>query len=407
VSADDHAGPLAGLLEAAHLAVPDEVPGLVDAQARHLGAYDTNVLLVDVEQESLHPLPRRDGEVHEPVAIDGTIAGRCFQLIRVERSATPDGELVWVPLVDGTERLGVLELAFRPGDADAVIDDLRDLAGLAAEVVMTKTSYGDFFHKARRTRPMSPSAELLWRQLPPLTFATAEMSIAALLAPPYEVGGDAFDYGVGRSTAHVAILDAMGHGLGAGLLATIALAAHRNSRRLDADLPTAVAAIDRTIAAEYDDCSFVTGVFARLDIASGTFHYSVAGHPRPLLLRGGRIVRELDAAANGGPLGLGTGKWPAAVEQLEPGDRVLMYTDGVVEARDVSGAFFGDERLAEFIVEASRAGAPPPETLRQLFRAILAHQAGALQDDATVLIVEWRGPGSEQLSLYAAEEHEA
>ena len=96
----------------------------------------------------------------------------------------------------------------------------------------------------------------------------------------------------------------------------------------------------------------MTGVIAELDLSSGALLYCLAGHPPPLLLRNGRIVKELDAADNGGPLGLGGGPWVAAEEILEPDDRVILFTDGVVEARNAEAEFFGEARLADFVVRA-------------------------------------------------------
>ncbi|MFL6128638.1 MAG: PP2C family protein-serine/threonine phosphatase [Mycobacteriales bacterium] len=92
------------------------------------------------------------------------------------------------------------------------------------------------------------------------------------------------------------------------------------------------------------------------------------------------------------PLGVPFGSGPVEVgeEALEPGDRVLLYTDGVTEARTADGAFFTLERLAEFLERQAAAGLPTPETLRRLRQAIFDHQAGQLQDDVTALLVEWR-----------------
>ena len=93
------------------------------------------------------------------------------------------------------------------------------------------------------------------------------------------------------------------------------------------------------------------------------------------------------------PLGVPFGQTPATLgqERLQPGDRVLLYTDGLVEARTATGEFFTADRLAEFLEREAADGRPTPETLRRLRHAILAHQKGQLQDDATALLVEWRG----------------
>ena len=77
--------------------------------------------------------------------------------------------------------------------------------------------------------------------------------------------------------------------------------------------------------------------------------------------------------------------------QLEPGDRLALYTDGVVEARRL-GQFFSEQRLADFVVRESASGLDGPEVLRRLIRAVLEHQHGVLQDDATILLLEWTGP---------------
>jgi serine phosphatase RsbU (regulator of sigma subunit) len=77
-------------------------------------------------------------------------------------------------------------------------------------------------------------------------------------------------------------------------------------------------------------------------------------------------------------------------EQLEPGDRLLLYTDGIVEARDNHGSQFGLRRFADFVIRREADGCPAPETLRRLMRTVLDHQNGRLQDDASVLLVEWQ-----------------
>jgi serine phosphatase RsbU (regulator of sigma subunit) len=98
---------------------------------------------------------------------------------------------------------------------------------------------------------MSLAAELAWNLLPPLTFGTDRLVISGVLAPVYELGGDSFDYSVDAETAQIAIFDAMGHGLESGLLASVAMAACRNSRRAGEGLIGSAAAIDHAIAEQF------------------------------------------------------------------------------------------------------------------------------------------------------------
>ena len=393
------AGPqqLVDFLRASHLAVPDDLPALIVEHARGLGADDAALYLVDYEQRVLVPLPNRDGETRDEVVIDTTLAGRCYRNLDVQQTTGEDGRgRMWVPVLDGVERLGVLEFDFHP-DHEPKLDDVASFAGLVAEVVMSKQAYGDFFERVRRRRPMSIAAELAWRLLPPLTFGTDRLVISGVLAPVYELGGDSFDYAVDAENAHISIFDAMGHGLEAGLLASVAMATCRSSRRAGAGLAGVAAAIDTAISAQFGPDRFVTGVLAHLELASGCLRWCVAGHPPPLLLRRGRIVKTLSAEV-GLPLGIG-GEVRVAEEMLEPADQVLFFTDGVVEARSAEGEFFGIERLADMVSRTSASAMPAPETMRRLLHAILDHQEGELQDDATIVVVEWRGPGGQLLDV--------
>jgi serine phosphatase RsbU (regulator of sigma subunit) len=135
----------------------------------------------------------------------------------------------------------------------------------------------------------------------------------------------------------------------------------------------------------------VTGQVLRLDVPGGTGAVVNAGHPLPRLVRGNRVE----------PVGLDP-DLPLGVDpetiyrvqplQLEPGDRLVLLSDGVLEAAPEGGAAYGASRLDE-VLRASREVAPY-EVARLVVGEVIARRAGDLADDLTVVCLDWRGPAS-------------
>lgn len=386
-------GPLAALvqlLEGSHLAPPERLAQIVTAAGRALDLSVT-VYLIDYEQRRLVPLPERDAPDRADLEIDTTLAGRAFRLVESLSSDAEGPVRLWVPLIDGVERLGVLELEFG-ASADQRDPELwrqiRWFAMLLAQIVTLDAQYGDGLDRVRRTRSRTVAAELLWTLLPPLSAGTDKVMVAGMLQPSYDVGGDAFDYVLSETTATLAVFDAMGHALDAGLIAAAALASYRNARREGRSLEGRAQAIDETIAASFGDSAFVTGILAELDLDTGRLCYLVAGHPSPLVLRSGKVVKSLTGGRRT-PFGVGSDAITVADESLQPGDWLVLYTDGITEARDDAGRFFGTERLVDFLEREAASGHPPPETVRRLTQAVMDYQHSALHDDATVFVARW------------------
>jgi serine phosphatase RsbU (regulator of sigma subunit) len=241
---------------------------------------------------------------------------------------------------------------------------------------------------------MSEASELLWTLLPPLTYACDRMVIAAVLEPCYDIGGDGFDYAVDGSHTYLAILDTVGHGLLSGLGTAVALSAMRASRRDGDGLYAIARAADAALVEYIPEGRFATAVLAQLNLDTGLLRYLNAGHPPPLLLRRGKVIRELGGGRRM-PLGLDDPQIEVAEEELEPGDRLLLYTDGVTEARDRKGQPFGEDRLIDLVERHAAADLPAPETLRRLCHAALAHYDGPPRDDATLLLLDWSARAAE------------
>jgi len=394
--ASTYAAAVDEILRRAHLMPPDTLDEIAVLGARRLGASTAVLWLADYDQVSLGRLGGPTGGPGERLSVDGSLAGRCFRSVETLETDGDAGHRLWVPLLDGLERLGVLEVVLDPGApvlSEQTRSAMTSLAHLLAELLVSNGAYTDHYEWVRRQQAMSLPAEMQHRLLPPLTFGTERVVVSGLLAPAYDVGGDAFDYALNGNVAHVGIFDAVGHGLQASLLTNLAVSCYRNTRRAGLDLAAAAATIDHALDAMFGGERFVTAMIGQLDIDTGVFRWINAGHPAAMLLRDGQMVKELQGLP-ALPLGIngllaGAGAFPVSSEALQPGDRLLLLTDGVDEARNADGEFFGRERLAEFAAKEVGSGLPTPEAMRRLNQAVLRHQVGHLQDDATMLFVEW------------------
>ncbi|MEV0781208.1 PP2C family protein-serine/threonine phosphatase [Streptomyces sp. NPDC050428] len=379
------------LLVEAHAAAPMDLPELVDRCATALGLDRTVVYLVDIQQRELIPLTA--GMPH--LDVDSTAGGAAYRALDLRIEDSDDGALTaWLPLIDGAERLGVLGV--RASDFNAArLRRCRMLASVLAMTITSKRAYSDSLARRARTERMMLPAEMLRAFLPPRTIGNARALSTAVLEPAYEIGGDAFDHSLTRSTLHVDIFDSMGHDLAAGLTTAVALAGCRSTRRNGGDLPEMADTIDKALARWLPE-QFCTGVLTQLDLASGLFRWCNCGHPPPLLIRGGRVLKgELERPAQppmGSPNRFHDSPRTVHEAQLEPADRVLLYTDGVVESRMNDQSEFGLDRFTSSIIRATAAGELAPEALRRLIHSILDANDDRLRDDATMLLVGWR-PG--------------
>lgn len=385
------------LLEKMHFVSPDRLPALFNAQAADLGVRAITIYLADLRQNTLVSLPEGPDQPSLRLEVDATEAGRTYRTGQLQTAEHRAGGLqLWLPMNDGMDRIGVLEVRSDTLD-QATLQVCRTLASLLALAVIGKGGHSDAYSRLQRSAPLKLEAEMAWAYLPPRTMGTEQVTSSAVLEPAYDLGGDVFDHSLIGGDLHITVLDSMGHDLLSGLTSTVAMASCRNVRRSSSgSLQEIVTTVDQNLATWFPD-RYITGVFAHLNLASGTMTWINCGHPSPLLLRDQNLVLGALDRAPQLPLGLGRLQtdgpdghtWRVDTVQLQPGDRVLLYTDGVTEAEARDGTRFGQDRFTDFIIRAIAAGEPAPEALRRLVNNIMAYQDGRLTDDATILMFEW------------------
>ncbi|MFG2126061.1 PP2C family protein-serine/threonine phosphatase [Streptomyces sp. NPDC048710] len=385
------------LLDKARLMPPQMIAPLIAEEVARIGGRDVSILLQDYAQEVLVPLPGRKLHVGQPEPMADSPAGKAFLRADVVEVPQAEGVRMYLPLLDGSDQVGVMALTL-----DAVSNDdrrlLRRLAALVADMLVTKNAYTDQFFQARRREPMSVSAEIQWSLLPPLAMSVPQVEVAGILEPAYRVAGDSFDYALNDNILHVAVIDAMGHGLDAATMATVAIGAYRHARRVLVSLSEKYAYMDDAISRQFGPDHFVTAQLMHVNIATGEMELVNAGHPAPLLIRNGRVEQQLDSATTL-PVGFGGEEPRIRQHTLQRGDRVLCYTDGIIEERVADGETFGEERLIDCV---NRLGAEPKEKvradLRRLSHTLKMERSGRTSDDATLFMIEWLGGAADHLT---------
>ncbi|MFF3624976.1 PP2C family protein-serine/threonine phosphatase [Streptomyces sp. NPDC002467] len=377
------------LLDGAHELPPHLVGPLVAETVARMGGRETQILLQDYGQQQLVPLPTGGAAAGEPQPIDRSEAGRCFLESRPVEVLTPDGVRVHLPLLDGGDQVGVLAVTL-----DGIDDDarrlLRRIAGLVADLLQTKNGYTDLFFRTRRREPMTVAAEIQWSLLPPLSMVMPRVAVAGVLEPAYAVAGDSFDYALNGDVLHLAMVDAMGHGLDAATMATVAIGAYRHARRISIELSEIYLFMDRAVAEQFAPERFVTAQMMRLDTDTGRLQWVNAGHPAPMLVRGHRVVGRLDSPTTL-PVGFGGAQPQVSEVALEPGDRILCFTDGLIEEHESGQEQFGEEQLIDWVNQLEETDREVRAVARDLSLTLKRARGEVTSDDATLVLVEWRG----------------
>ena len=295
-----------------------------------------------------------------------------------------DQFVVRAPVTQRGEAIGLLEIALSAAPTDAVVRRVSRAAHTLAFVVIANRRHTDLFEWGQRTTPFTLAAEIQRRLLPPsFTCEADSFTLAAWLEPAASIGGDTFDYSLARDLLHLSITDAVGHGVHSALTATLCVGGLRNARRRGGTLlEQAQAANQALIDNAADRSPFVTGILGRLDLRTGILAVVDAGHPAPLLVRDG--AAQPVALSVNRPFGVLRDKaYRATQVELQPGDRLVLLTDGMLERS--AAALDLPARLQHL------SGLHPREVVRALADLVVDIAGPVLPDDACLLVLDWHG----------------
>ena len=376
-------------LAAAIAAMEGSHPGsllaaLAQSLEKDLGCSRVTLLLPDYHLRTLHPI----NDPPTSVPVDGSWEGRIFAAQRhdVRGAGEDDAVAVGLPVTVRGDRLGVLVVHVPSGPRQEALEELEEIATALGRALRMADRVTDLYATARRSRPLTVAAELQWALLPGVSFSGAGFRLAAQLEPAYSVAGDAYDWALNGRTLTLLACDGSGRGVPAAMASSIALTALRNARREGLALADQAALGDQALYAHFGGEQFVSALLMELDTASGRLQIIDAGSPQLWLMRGG----ELTETALEPQLPLGMFEETHYDEQfvvLEPGDRVLVVSDGVTAGRGRAEGLATDTTLRGTRLLAA------DEAVRHVMRELSLHHKGEpLEDDAVVLCLDWSGP---------------
>jgi len=239
--------------------------------------------------------------------------------------------------------------------------------------------------EAAERRELSEALKIQQRLLPQQVPQIDGWELAVSWQPASGVGGDCFDMiRLGDTRLAISIADVVGKGIPAALLMSNLQAAVRAFASEAVEPQALCHQVNRILCGNIAEGRFISFFYSVLDAPTGVMTYTNAGHYLPMLVRADGTVERLGA---GGPvLGvLSDAEYEQAHVGIGPGDRLVMFTDGLTEARSAADEEFGEERLLDAAVAHRACSAPALQA--RLADSVATFTGGRLQDDATLIVL--------------------
>jgi serine phosphatase RsbU (regulator of sigma subunit) len=377
----DRPTPVGALLRAAP---PDRLPEVVaDHLRRQLSARRSEVLLGDLTLTGLWPVLDESGPP------GGSLALRCFGSQRPVTDISSTGvNRVYLPMSAWGERVGVLLVETTLPAGSGLTEQLTVIADDLTVALLATGNNTDRYRRVTRRERLTMAAELQWELLPGRSLGDERFLLAGQLEPAYDVHGDHFDWALTSDRLTITVLNGFGDGMAAAQLTAAAVTAMRNARRSGANLvEQAELASDAIYGRNAGDAHTAT-LLLEIDLVSGEAETVDAGSPQAMIARAGEIrpVR-LDQQL---PLGMfGDTRYETQRFRLEPGDRLLVVSDGVHAAAPGGRPPYGESGLLSALRRTRLQ--PATEAVGTVMRSLREYHAGRdPDDDAVTVCLDWR-----------------
>ncbi len=341
---------------------------------------------LDVVMPPEAPSVERMRRSREPVAVNEHTP-------EIERKALGllDAQLL-LPLASHTELLGFISLGPKKSEEPYSRSDtllLRSVAsqtGLALENSrLSEAIAHEIAQREMLSREMEIAREVQERLFPQNKPEIAALEYAGHCRPAQGVGGDYYDFlALASGRLGLAIGDVSGKGVPAALLmASLQASVRGQSQSSDSNVAGLIATVNRLVCDASPENRYATFFYAQFDPATRKLTYTNGGHNPPMLVRGSEVVH---LEVGGPPVGLfRLSAYEQDEVQLEPGDLLVLYTDGISEAENPAEEEWGEDAL--LATARACADLPPTETIRRIMQAADAFSAGAPQHDDMTLVI--------------------
>jgi sigma-B regulation protein RsbU (phosphoserine phosphatase) len=389
-------------LEEAAVTILREVSDTVGARRASILVHDRAtdtlqvVAAIGVDPKTVPPIAIADkcsvsahvfNELHPMIAEDGE--SPCEAEAGYRRGAMLSVPIMWTAPRRPSEPLGVVNLSDRRSGQVFTAGDLKLVAAIATQIgtaIQNARLVRESLTQQQLAQEMQLAHDLQMKLLPDATVVAPEATVAARVVPAESVGGDFYNlFPLGGSRTGVMIGDVSGHGYRAALIMALTMSAAAIHAQSTADPGAMLRALFASVSGELATTEmYLSAFYGVVDRAAGTLRYANAGHPHAFLLGADGEPERL--AAMHPPIGMVPIAAATAERPWHSDDLLVLFTDGVSDARGPDGERLGEARVLETIRRARAL--PPNQILERVFEDLQRHTGdGTRRDDLTLVLM--------------------